>query len=236
MPVNTSPLRHRTNLGVSPPPELERTPVFVVSPVCLYREGLVTMLHRYPSVEVLGAADHAVSALGAASCARVVLLDTMSAGSREEIQLLLEALPDVAVVALTVPNREQDALDLTEAGATGLVTLDASIDELVAAVGRAARGEAMCTPSFAAALMRRLASVARDRQTTDLRASLTLREREIVELMEKGLSNKQIAQQLRIQLPTVKNHVHRILAKLGVQRRAEVAALAGSPGRPRSQQ
>jgi two-component system nitrate/nitrite response regulator NarL len=213
---------------VTPPSESERTPVFVVSPVCLYREGLVTMLDLYPSVEVVGAAAHAVSALGAASRVRVVLLDTMSGGCREEIQLLLWAFPDASVVALTVPNRERDALELTEAGATGLVTLDASIDELVAAVGRAARGEAICTPSFTGALMRRLASLAAGRQTADLHASLTLREQEIVDLMEKGLSNKQIAQQLRIQLPTVKNHVHRILAKLGVARRAEVAALARS--------
>ena len=106
------------------------------------------------------------------------------------------------------------------------MTSDASVAELVAAIESVARGESLCTPSVAAALMRRLASLARSWADADPIEPLTRREREILELIDEGLSNKQIAQRLRIELPTVKNHVHHILGKLGVHRRAEAAALA----------
>ena len=74
--------------------------------------------------------------------------------------------------------------------------------------------------------MRRLALLARNRPQDGRGRALTRREREILELIDEGLSNKQIAQRLRIELPTVKNHVHHILGKLGVHRRAEAAAVA----------
>jgi DNA-binding NarL/FixJ family response regulator len=73
--------------------------------------------------------------------------------------------------------------------------------------------------------MRRLASLAHGAGDGDPTEPLTSREREILDLIDEGLSNKQIAQQLRIELSTVKNHVHNILGKLGVQRRGEAAAL-----------
>ena len=103
---------------------------------------------------------------------------------------------------------------------------------LARARGRRSRAspedEALCSPSVAAALMRRLASVARDQDgAPNPIEPLTTREREILELIDEGLSNKQIAQRLRIELPTVKNHVHRTFSrKLRVQRRAEAAAIA----------
>ena len=119
-----------------------------------------------------------------------------------------------------MPNHESEILAVAEAGIAGFVTSDASVAELVAAIESVARGEALCTPSVTAALMRRLASLARSWAEADPIEPLTAREREILELIDEGLSNKQIAQRLRIELPTVKNHVHRILGKLGVHRRA----------------
>jgi DNA-binding NarL/FixJ family response regulator len=78
--------------------------------------------------------------------------------------------------------------------------------------------------------MRRLASLARSWAEADPIEPLTTREREVLELIDEGLSNKQIAQHLSIELPTVKNHVHHILGKLGVHRRTEAAALARAVG------
>jgi len=110
-------------------------------------------------------------------------------------------------------------------GIAGFVTSEASVAELVAAIESVARGESLCSPSVVAALLRRLGSLARSWAEADPTQPLTRREREILELIDEGLSNKQIAQRLRIELPTVKNHVHNILGKLGVRRRAEAAAL-----------
>ncbi len=188
------------------------------------------MLDRTGEISVVASASDVTEGLalwtGLGEPPDVILLDTAPANADTRIRALLSALPDVRVVALAVPNHETEILALAEAGIAGFVTSDASVAELVAAIESVARGEALCTPSVTAALMRRLASLARSWAEADPIEPLTLREREILELIDEGLSNKQIAQRLRIQLPTVKNHVHHILGKLGVQRRAEAAALS----------
>lgn len=202
--------------------------VLVISAVCLYREGLAVLLARQRQIAAVAtAADVAggVDAARAGTAPDVVLLDSVGIDIGAAICSLREAVPEAQVVALTVQNREQELLAAAEAGAVGFVTVDASIKELVATIESADRREALCSPSLAAALMRRLAARASERTDHEQTPALTSREREIVELIDEGLSNKQIAQQLRIELATVKNHVHNILGKLGVQRRGEAAAL-----------
>ena len=206
--------------------------VLVISSICLYREGLTTMLDRFDTIDVLGSAADVAEALGRCEAAErapdVVLVDTISADAERRIRSIVCDLPGAHVLALTVPNRESDILALTEVGIDGFVTADASVDELVASIDSVARGEALCSPSVVAALMRRLADLSRERQPLARRAPLTTREWEILELIETGLSNKQIAVRLHIELATVKNHVHHILTKLGVNRRTEAAALVRS--------
>jgi two-component system, NarL family, nitrate/nitrite response regulator NarL len=203
--------------------------VFVISAVCLYREALTMMLARYDTIEIVGAA---VDAAAAAAIGRagdvavdVVLLDVTGVDVGATVESLAATMPGARVVALTVPDREHELVTYAEAGVHGLVTVEASLDELVAAIETAARGEALCSPSVVAALMRRLAAHARGRPVEAPAVVLTRREFEIIELIDEGLSNKQIAQRLRIELPTVKNHVHHILEKLGVHRRGEAVAL-----------
>jgi two-component system, NarL family, nitrate/nitrite response regulator NarL len=208
--------------------------VALISGICLYREGLAELLGRTGAISVIGSAADVAD--GLALSARldeppdVILLDTFPADAAARIAQVLEGMPGVPILALTVPNSEREILAVAEAGIAGFVTSDASVDELVAAIESVARGEALCSPSVAAALIRRLASLARSGQAASPIGPLTTREREILELIDEGFSNKQIAQRLRIELPTVKNHVHHILVKLGVSRRAEAAALARSSG------
>jgi two-component system, NarL family, nitrate/nitrite response regulator NarL len=204
--------------------------VLVISGICLYREGLAEMIDRTGAISVVASASDVTEALtlwnGLDERPDVVLLDTAPVDSDVSIRALLDALPEVRVVALAVPNHETEILAVAETGIAGFVTSDASVAELVAAIESVARGEALCTPSVVAALMRRVASLARSWAEADPVQPLTRREREILVLIDEGLSNKQIAQRLRIELSTVKNHVHHILGKLGVHRRAEAAALA----------
>jgi DNA-binding NarL/FixJ family response regulator len=204
--------------------------VLVISGICLYREGLAEMIDRTGAISVVASASDVTEALtlwnGLDERPDVILLDTAPVDSDVSIRALLDALPEVRVVALAVPNHETEILAVAETGIAGFVTSDASVAELVAAIESVARGEALCTPSVVAALMRRVASLARSWAEADPVQPLTRREREILVLIDEGLSNKQIAQRLRIELPTVKNHVHHILGKLGVHRRAEAAALA----------
>ena len=111
-----------------------------------------------------------------------------------------------------------------EVGATGYVTRDASATDLVKAVEHAANGEILCPPRIVGALFRRLAVLASERVPNPPLQRLTRREREVALLIGEGQSNRQIAEQLRIEVATVKHHVHNILEKLEVTRRSEAAA------------
>ena len=110
-----------------------------------------------------------------------------------------------------------------EAGLDGFVSAEADIDELVATARTAVRGELLCSPRVAAILRRRITTLARD-HTRDETARLTSREREVMGLVDAGLSNREVARQLRIEVSTVKNHIRSVFEKLDVRDRNEAAA------------
>ncbi len=207
--------------------------VYVISAVTLHREGLVDILARRDGIEVVGAScDPASVALALAGQHAVVVLDMLGFDAADVAARVTHAA-GARVLAVNVPSRESDVIALAEAGVACCLTTEASLDEFVAAIGSVARGEALCSAWTAAVLQRRVAVLARERRdyaaaTPEHPLHLTSRELEIVELVDQGLSNKQIASRLCIEIPTVKNHVHRILDKLGVSRRAEAAALVRS--------
>jgi len=202
--------------------------IYVVSAVRLYREALADLLGRYDGIDVVGMGGDVAAAVeelgGLNSLPNIVLLDMVVPESVTEARRLLDLAPGVQVLAVAVPDAEQDLLACIETGVSGFVTPGASLADLVAAIHDVAQGDLHCSASLTAALGRRLAALARDREKTPSLPNLTARELEILRLIDQGLSNKQIAGRLQIEIPTVKNHVHHILEKLGVHRRAEAAA------------
>jgi two-component system nitrate/nitrite response regulator NarL len=108
-----------------------------------------------------------------------------------------------------------------EAGVLGFVEGGASVEELRSGIECAARGEASCPPRIATTLLARLASLTGVQRGVSEPTGLTRRERQIVQLIAEGMSNKEIAQRLCIEVATVKNHVHNILEKLKVGRRGD---------------
>ncbi len=199
--------------------------VLIVSEIRLYREGLAELLARGGALHVIGTATRADEALQKACelCPSVVILDQAIPESLALSRTLTRVRPEVRVVALGVPDGEDAILSFGEAGIAGYVPRDGSLDDLVEAVEGAARGELHVTPRIAGAMIRRLAW--RAAAGDDLsRSPLTARESEIVRLIDQGLSNKEIAVRLGIEVATVKNHVHNLLEKLQVHRRAEAAA------------
>lgn len=199
--------------------------IFIVSDIRLYRDGLAQILARHSGLAVIGVAADETEAVGRLRSLRadVVLVDASVPGGLAIIRALVAAMPKRNVVALTVRQRERDMIACVEAGISGFVTRESSIVELVETIRSAMRGEALCSPRTVAMLMRRISTVA-PLQVPRGRARLTNREREIAELVDSGLSNKEIALRLHIQLSTVKNHMHNILAKAQVHHRSEVAA------------
>jgi two-component system, NarL family, nitrate/nitrite response regulator NarL len=208
--------------------------VFVVAEVCLYREGLAMILDGHGGIETLATASNAAEAIPKLRRleprADVVLVDVSERDGISNIRRILRALPGVCIVALTVHEVEGEVVACAEAGVAAYVTREASQEDLLATVVHAARGEALSSPTMTAALLRRISVLAGVAHGSRSRPELTARELEIAELIEQGLSNKQIAARLQVELPTVKNHVHRILGKLDVHRRAEAAAWVRAGG------
>jgi DNA-binding NarL/FixJ family response regulator len=131
---------------------------------------------------------------------------------------------EMRVIALGCPEDDGQIIACAEAGACGFLTPDASLADLVAAIDGAGDGELLCTPKMAGALLRRVTALAAGRAPGAPASNLTMRELQVVRLIDEGMSNKQIATQLEIELSTVKHHVHNILAKLEVARRSEAVA------------
>lgn len=200
--------------------------LMIVADIRLYREGLAQVLARgQRSLEVVAAAaslDEAMILLPTL-LPDVVLVDAASPGALPGIRCIVESFPSVNVVALGVAEADSAVLACAEAGVAGYVVRDGSVEDLVASVESAARGELRCTPRVAATLLRQVARLATERGMGGER-EITPRERQILDLVDQGLSNKEIASHLFIEVATVKNHIHNILEKLGVRRRGEAAA------------
>jgi DNA-binding NarL/FixJ family response regulator len=152
----------------------------------------------------------------------VVLVD---ARNREAIPILRQACDEHAgchFVVLEVDEQEDDIVACARLGAAGYISRSTRLESLLPVLESITRDEMICSPRVAAMLFRRLSRAATgETLNTDGHPRLSGREREILELIDAGLSNKEIAQRLHIQLSTVKNHVHHILRKLGVNRREE---------------
>jgi two-component system, NarL family, nitrate/nitrite response regulator NarL len=206
--------------------------LLILGEVGLYREALARSLRRDARFDVVGVAasvEEALAVLGRVE-ADILLVDTRMPEAADAVRGLAAAAPQVKLVALAVPEVEREVITFAEAGASAYVTVDGSMDDLASVVRSVERGEVLCSPGMAAGLFRRVGTLARERQLDPIDEKLTRRELDVLRLIEEGLANKEIATALSIELPTVKNHVHRILEKLNVHRRTEAAARARRQG------
>jgi DNA-binding NarL/FixJ family response regulator len=211
--------------------------VLIVATAALHRDGLAQALERWTHVRVIASVPSVDDAVTHAQSSQpdVGILELQASVRVEAARAIVRASPATRLVALLAPDERLDVITSAEAGIMGCQSLDGCIEELVQLLDRVTRGEFACTALAAGQLARHLTSISNHgdpgrpgaRSGSDLER-LTRREREVVCMLERGLSNKQIARALSIELATVKNHVHSILEKLEVGTRgAAVAALAG---------
>jgi two-component system, NarL family, nitrate/nitrite response regulator NarL len=205
------------------------TRVLIVVGVRLYREGLVQLLGARDGLIVVGAeSDGRGAALRLEQTTPDVALVEMGL---PDLDALTEALAGrsraIPLVAIGIADSDTDVIACAERGFAAYVTRDGCVDELVATIRAAGKGELTCSPRIAGTLMRRLGALAAELHPASSMARLTRREREIAALMRQDLSNKEIATRLRIEVATVKNHVHNVLDKLQVHRRSDAARLLG---------
>jgi DNA-binding NarL/FixJ family response regulator len=194
----------------------------------LYRDGLAEILARQYGTEAIRTA-HDVSSLARALGevrADVVLLNLASFESRALIRCVRTSAPDSQLIVLGVnEDDEAEVIACAEGGVAGYHSRRGSLADLVALIASVLAGESLCPARISALLIRRVASLATGGRPDSRAVVLTQREIQIAELLELGLSNNEIAERLCIGVATVKNHVHSLLAKLGVRRRTHVAAV-----------
>lgn len=192
----------------------------IVSDVLLYREGLAATLARDGRVKVLDSVARA-DALPSLSRHRpdAVLLDGSMTDCFQFARMIRAAVPGARIVGFGISGGADRLVDCAESGLAAFVDCEGSVDELVTAMLGALRGELACSPRVSALMCERLALLASGSRRS---AALTQREREVALLIGRGLSNKEIANDLHIEPSTVKNHVHSILEKLNVPRRSAI--------------
>jgi len=214
--------------------------VMVVDDHALFRDGMVSVIRNQPDMEVVGEASDGLEAFIMAKQLQpnVILMDINMAGTDglEATRLISQSLPNTHIVMLTVRDDNEMIFEAIRNGAQGYLLKTIRARNLLEMIRAAARGEAALTPAMAARVMtefRRTSEPTPDRKqlsggqetTTDF-DQLTSREQEVLALVARRLSDKEIAKVLSISLYTVKTHVRNILAKLHVNNRREAARLA----------
>ncbi len=199
--------------------------VLIASHIRLYGEALKRVLEQSAEMDPVGMACSAAEAIDQAGTLApdIVLLDMAMSEAFTAARQLGRSPANHRVVALGMPESETDVLHCVQLGIAGYVTRDASLADMLLAVEAAARGEVHCSPKIAGSLFRQIAALATQRAPSS--SALTARESQILVLLQRGMSNKMISRHLGIELPTVKNHVHSILGKLGIHRRTEAISL-----------
>ncbi|MET9450455.1 response regulator transcription factor [Streptomyces cinerochromogenes] len=206
--------------------------VFLLDDHEVVRRGLADLLDAEPDIRVVGDADTAAHALvrGPALRPDVAVLDIrLPDGDGITVcRELRDGMPELACLMLTSFDDEEALLDAIMAGASGYVLKQIRGSDLVSAVRTVASGQSMLDPATTARLMRSLRAdpAASVPSVPPEVAALSPRERDILALIGEGLTNREIGRRLYLSEKTVKNHISRMLAKLGVQRRVQAAVLA----------
>ncbi|MFD5949177.1 response regulator [Streptomyces collinus] len=211
--------------------------VFLLDDHEVVRRGLADLLDAEPDIAVVGDAENVEHALARGPALRpdVAVLDVrLPDGDGITVcRELRSRMPELACLMLTSFDDEEALLDAIMAGASGYVLKQIKGSDLVSAVRTVASGRSMLDPETTARLMRSLRSDPSEQQAVAPElASLSPREREILVLVGDGLTNREIGKKLYLSEKTVKNHISRLLAKLGVQRRVQAAVLASQLERP----
>jgi DNA-binding NarL/FixJ family response regulator len=206
--------------------------LLLVNETRLMGNVIAAALEDEPDLTVVACVTEAAEALRIvqAQPVDVALVSTRlpERGALKLTNAITNLAPQTKVLALGMTEEKRRVLRYVEAGAAGYVLRDDSLEELVQRVRAAQDGKAFVSPEIAGAMLQRLSDLAQmfpdvENSAPDT-ASLTRRELEVLELIGRRMTNQQIAEQLVIEVGTVKNHVHKILEKLNVTSRGEAAA------------
>ena len=206
--------------------------VMICDDHALFRRGLVMVLESEDGVEVVGEAEDGDEAIRKAAelAPDVVLMDVRMprVSGIEATRAIAEVVPTTKILMLTVSDEEEDLYEAIKAGATGYLLKEISIEEVAGAIRSVVSGQSLISPSMASKLLTEFTNLARkaDERQAEFTPRLTVRELEVLKLVAKGMSNREIAGELYISDNTVKNHVRNILEKLHLHSRMEAVVYA----------
>ncbi|WP_312856057.1 response regulator transcription factor [Nocardioides stalactiti] len=204
--------------------------VLVVDDHELFRRGLTMLLGVEDGIEVVGEASDGAEGteLAVSTAPDVVLLDVrMPKQSGIEACVAIKASsPTTKIVMLTVSDEEADLYEAVKNGASGYLLKDSSIEEVAQGIRVVAEGQSLISPSMAAKLIDEFKTMSRPDRSQGPALKLTERELDVLRLVAKGLSNRDVAHRLAISENTVKNHVRNMLEKLQLHSRMEAVMYA----------
>ncbi|NNE85906.1 MAG: response regulator transcription factor [Alphaproteobacteria bacterium] len=196
----------------------------------MFREGVVKTLAVESNFEIVGQGANSDDALQLVHdhLPEIALLDiSMPGGGIDTARQIANKFPVVKIVMLTASTQENDVVDALQAGAQGYILKGVGGDELVAIIRSVSRGEAYVAPDLAARLLVDMQQTEPNPKISrDVLSDLTFREEQILKLVSRGLSNKEIGREIDLQEKTVKHYMTNILQKLQVRNRVEAALLA----------
>ncbi len=207
---------------------MKRIRVVIVEDNRLLREGLSAMLREQSDISVIAALSNGEALRTMLRKADIILLDLIlrSQNSLGLVESIRRARPDARIIVMDLAPVQPTLVDYVMAGVDGFVLKDATFSEFLHTIRQVARGMKVMPAMLTSSLLYQIAEhVTRNGKGNPFKSvRMTSREKEVVELIAEGLSNKQIASQLNLAVDTVKSHVHNILEKLSLHTRLEIAS------------
>ncbi|CAN7258664.1 response regulator transcription factor [Paenibacillus sp. LjRoot153] len=209
--------------------------VLVVDDHAVVRSGLMMLLHGKHNMEVIGEAADGEEGIQAAQLLKpdVVLMDLNMPSGMDGLTATTELrrlMPDLAILILTMHDDDEYLFRAIHVGASGYILKSAPHEELLTAIRSVAAGNAYLYPTATKRLMNEYIERLKQGENADTFESLSEREREVLALIAKGFSNKEIAEQLIISVKTVESHKSNVMEKLGLKTRPELVKYAVKKG------
>lgn len=210
----------------------EKISIALIEDNRLVREGLTALLNQLPDIRVVaGASGHEVL-LPASVQPNVFLLDLglRNGDSLRVAESVRQKFPDAKVIVMDLLPVQEEIVEFVNVGVSGFIMKDATLDELAKTIRSVVTGVHVLPPQMTGTLFSQIArdAVARGRTPLLNAVRMTARERQVIDLIADGLSNKEIATSLRIATHTVKSHVRNVMEKLTLHTRLQIAAYAHS--------
>ena len=216
---------------------MDKIKILIVDDHTLFRRGIADVLTNRQDLEVIGEAADGLEGLEKAKELKpdVILMDLNMprCSGMEAIQALQTAMPEVKVLVLTVSEMEEDLFASVKYGARGYLLKGAEPEELVQAIYHVAQGEAIVSPLMATKLLTEFQDLTvevKKKPAEEINADLSPREGEVLQLVAKGATNREIGDALFISENTVKTHLQNIMEKLHLANRSQAAAYAVKKG------